>query len=170
MKTIDQAPVSGKRVLVRVDFNVPLQEGKVTDDRRIREAIPSIKHILENGGSAVLMSHLGRPKEGPEAKFSLNQTIDTLKSYVDAEVLFADDCISEQAFEMSQNLKAGQILLLENLRFYKEEKKETRHLRKSWLATATSTSTTPSARPTGLTPAPQSSPNFFPTTNTPVSS
>jgi phosphoglycerate kinase len=106
MKTIDQAPVSGKRVLVRVDFNVPLQEGKVTDDRRIREAIPSIKHILENGGSAVLMSHLGRPKDGPEAKFSLNQTIDTLKGYVDAEVLFADDCISEQAFEMSQSLKA----------------------------------------------------------------
>jgi phosphoglycerate kinase len=122
MKTIDQAPVSGKRVLVRVDFNVPLQEGKVTDDRRIREAIPSIKHILENGGSAVLMSHLGRPKDGPEAKFSLNQTIDTLKGYVDAEVLFADDCISEQAFEMSQSLKPGQILLLENLRFYKEEK------------------------------------------------
>jgi phosphoglycerate kinase len=122
MKTIDQAPVSGKRVLVRVDFNVPLQEGKVTDDRRIREAIPSIKYILENGGSAVLMSHLGRPKDGPEAKFSLNQTIDTLKGYVDAEVLFADDCISEQAFEMSQSLKPGQILLLENLRFYKEEK------------------------------------------------
>ncbi|MEM7654673.1 MAG: phosphoglycerate kinase [Bacteroidota bacterium] len=123
MQYIDQANIAGRRALIRVDFNVPLNaDFEVTDDRRIREAIPTIKHILAEGGSCVLMSHLGRPKE-QEEKFSLRHAISTLKSYVDAEVLFADDCIGEAAFEMSAGLKPGQILLLENLRYYKEEKK-----------------------------------------------
>jgi phosphoglycerate kinase len=124
MQYLDQAQVSGKRVLVRVDFNVPLNaDFEVTDDRRIREAIPSIQYILDNGGSAVLMSHLGRPKEGPEDKFSLRHAISTLKKYISAEVKFADDCVSEEAFAMSAALQPGEVLLLNNLRFYKEEKK-----------------------------------------------
>ena len=124
MKYLDEATVTNRRALIRVDFNVPLNsEFEVTDDRRIREAIPSIQHILSNGGSCVLMSHLGRPKSGPEEKFSLKHTISTLKKYVDADVHFADDCIGEDAFAKSAALKAGEILLLENLRFYGEEKK-----------------------------------------------
>ncbi len=124
MQLIDQAQLNGKRTLVRVDFNVPLDDQRnVTDDRRIRESIPTIKYILEQGGFPVLMSHLGRPKSGPEEKFSLKHTISTLKKYVDAEVLFADDCVSDEAIKMSQQLTQGQILLLENVRFYKGETK-----------------------------------------------
>ena len=124
MKSIDQASLAGRRVLMRVDFNVPQNENlEVTDDRRIREAAPSIRYILEQGGSVVLMSHLGRPKGGPEEKFSLKYAIPALKLHVDAEVLFAHDCIGEQAYGMSAALKPGQILLLENVRFYKEEEK-----------------------------------------------
>ncbi len=125
MKSIDQATIGGRRALIRVDFNVPLNANQeVTDDRRIREAVPTIKHILAEGGSVVLMSHLGRPKTGPEAKFSLRHTIPTLQSYVaGTEILFADDCIGDTAFEMSAALKPGQILMLENVRFYTEETK-----------------------------------------------
>lgn len=122
MKYIDQANVSGKRALIRVDFNVPLdKEFNVTDDRRIREAVPTIQYILNHGGSAVLMSHLGRPKDGPEDKFSLKHTISTLQKYVDAPVHFGGDCIGEEAFKMSAALKPGEVLILDNLRFYKEE-------------------------------------------------
>ncbi|MEM9935338.1 MAG: phosphoglycerate kinase [Bacteroidota bacterium] len=124
MQFIDQATLTDKRVLIRVDFNVPLDDNQeVTDDRRIREAAPTINHILENGGSVVLMSHLGRPKNGPEDKFSLRHTLDTLQKYVGVDVMFADDCIGNSALEMSRDLQAGQVLLLENVRFYQEETK-----------------------------------------------
>ncbi len=124
MQFIEQATLTEKRVLIRVDFNVPLNENQeVTDDRRIREAAPTINYILKNGGSVVLMSHLGRPKTGPEDKFSLRHTINTLQKYVNVDVMFADDCIGDSAFEMSRDLQAGQVLLLENVRFYKEETK-----------------------------------------------
>ncbi|MEM7509869.1 MAG: phosphoglycerate kinase [Bacteroidota bacterium] len=124
MQFIEQATLTDKRVLIRVDFNVPLNDTQgVTDDRRIREAAPTINYILENGGSVVLMSHLGRPKTGPEDKFSLRHTINTLQKYVNVDVMFADDCIGDSAFEMSRDLQAGQVLLLENVRFYKEETK-----------------------------------------------
>lgn len=124
MQYIDQASLAGRRALIRVDFNVPLNgEFEVTDDRRIREAIPTIQHILSTGGSCVLMSHLGRPKSGPEDKFSLKHTLSTLKSYIDAPVHFATDCIGEEAFAQSAGLKPGEVLVLENLRFYGEEKK-----------------------------------------------
>ncbi|MEM6767873.1 MAG: phosphoglycerate kinase [Bacteroidota bacterium] len=124
MQFIDQATFTDKRVLIRVDFNVPLDDNQeVTDDRRIREAAPTINHILENGGSVVLMSHLGRPKNGPEDKFSLRHTLDTLQKYVGVDVMFADDCIGNSALEMSRDLQAGQVLLLENVRFYQEETK-----------------------------------------------
>lgn len=109
---------------MRVDFNVPLNaDFEVTDDTRIRAAIPSIKKILEDGGSAILMSHLGRPKEGPEEKFSLKHVITKLSSHLGTEVKFASDCIGEETLEMKKNLKPGEVLLLENLRFYKEETK-----------------------------------------------
>jgi len=124
MKTIDQINFSGKRALIRVDFNVPLDnQFQVTDDNRIRATIPTIKKILQDGGSCVLMSHLGRPKGGPEEKYSLKHTIATTEKLLGAPVQFAADCIDEAAFRLSASLKPGQVLLLENLRFYNEEEK-----------------------------------------------
>jgi len=124
MKTVDNFNFSGKRVVMRVDFNVPLNEQfAVTDDTRIRAALPTIKKILADGGSLVLMSHLGRPKEGPTNKYSLQHIVADLTKAIGVDVKFANDCISEEAFKMSASLTAGQVLLLENLRFYKEEEK-----------------------------------------------
>ncbi|MBL0047675.1 MAG: phosphoglycerate kinase [Bacteroidetes bacterium] len=125
MKTVDNYNFSGKRALVRVDFNVPLDKATlaVTDDTRIRAAIPTIKKILKDGGSVVLMSHLGRPKEGPADKYSLKHTLETLSKLAGASVKFADDCVGESARKLASELKSGEILLLENLRFYKEEEK-----------------------------------------------
>lgn len=124
MKTIDNLNFQNKRALVRVDFNVPLNDSfEVTDDTRIRAAVPTIKKILEKGGSVILMSHLGRPKEGPTNKYSLKHVVNTIQKLTGKEVMFADDCIGEEAFAKSAALKPGQILLLENLRFYKEEEK-----------------------------------------------
>lgn len=116
---------SEKKAIVRVDFNVPLNDKQeVTDDTRIRGALKTIKKILDDGGSAVLMSHLGRPKEGPEEKFSLKHVIPRLSELTGKDVKFADDCISDEAIEMKNALKPGEILLLENLRFYKQENKD----------------------------------------------
>lgn len=124
MRTIDDLNFKGKRALIRVDFNVPLDEHhNVSDDNRIRATIPTIKKILGDGGSCVLMSHLGRPKAGPEEKFSLKHTVSRTKELLGTDVLFASDCIGDEAFKMSGALKPGQVLLLENLRFYKEEEK-----------------------------------------------
>lgn len=125
MATMQTYDFKGKRALIRVDFNVPLDKETftVTDDTRIRAALPTIKHILANGGSVVLMSHLGRPKEGPEDKYSLKHILTHTSQLLGTEVKFAQDCISDDAFSMSSNLKAGEVLLLENLRFYKEEEK-----------------------------------------------
>lgn len=116
---------SGKKVLIRVDFNVPLDKEtlEITDDKRIRAALPTMKHILEKGGSLIVMSHLGRPKEGPEDKYSLRHITKRIEELTGTKVLFANDCIGEQAVEMSRDLKAGEILVLENVRFYKEETK-----------------------------------------------
>ncbi len=124
MRTVDDFNFKGKKAIIRVDFNVPLNDNfEITDDTRIRAAIPTIKKILNDGGAAILMSHLGRPKNGPEEKFSLKHLINDLEEKLGTEVLFADDCIGEQAVELAANLKPGQVLLLENLRFYKEETK-----------------------------------------------
>jgi phosphoglycerate kinase len=124
MKTIDNLNFTGKRALVRVDFNVPLNEAfEVTDDTRIKAAVPTIKKIIEKGGSVVLMSHLGRPNDGPSDKYSLRHIIGVVSQLAGAEVIFADDCVSDQAFSKSASLKPGQVLLLENLRFYKQEEK-----------------------------------------------
>jgi len=122
--TVDNYNFAGKKAIMRVDFNVPLNaDFEVTDDNRIRAAIPSIKKILSDGGAAILMSHLGRPKEGPEEKFSLKHVISTLSGHLGIDVKFAPDCIGEETLEMKKSLKPGEVLLLENLRFYKEETK-----------------------------------------------
>ncbi len=115
---------SGKKVLVRVDFNVPLnQQFEITDDTRIRAAVPTIKHILEGKGSVILMSHFGRPKEGPAEKYSLKHLITHLQQLLGVPVTFASDCIGKEAEEKAAALKGGDVLLLENLRFHKEEEK-----------------------------------------------
>ena len=114
-----------QKALVRVDFNVPLDKDfNITDDTRMRAAVPTIKKILNDGGSVILMSHLGRPKDGPDKKFSLKHLLPHLKELLgDDNVLFANDCIGDEAIKKSEELKPGEVLLLENLRFYKEEEK-----------------------------------------------
>ena len=124
MKTADNFNFSNKKTLIRVDFNVPLDEKfNITDDTRIRAAIPTIKKILKDEGSVILMSHLGRPKGAYEEKYSLKHIVKSLSELLGAEVKFADDCIGESAKKLSAELKPGEALLLENLRFYKEEEK-----------------------------------------------
>ena len=122
MKTVDSYNFSGKRALIRVDFNVPLSDTlEITDDSRITAALPTITKILNDGGSVVLMSHLGRPKSGPENKFSLIHLVPHLEKLTKAYVEFSNDCIGEQAIAKSKNLERGSIHLLENLRFHGEE-------------------------------------------------
>ena len=129
MFAIDNYNFEGKRAIIRVDFNVPLNaEGKVTDDTRIRAAIPTIKKVLAGGGSVILMSHLGRPKKNPDAKFSLEQIIYAIEERLGQKVMFAGDCMGEKAAEMAANLKPGEVMLLENLRFYAEEEGKPRGL------------------------------------------
>src|SRR5687768_11970028 len=154
-KTVADIDVKGKRVLMRVDFNVPLEDGRITDDRRIVQAMPTIKSVIERGGRVILMSHLGRPKGGPEAKYSLKPVADRLTQLVNeckavphphgegrnvtdlhimkdpdekcadthSRVLFADDCIGAEVQKLAGDLRDGDVLLLENLRFHKEEEK-----------------------------------------------
>ncbi len=125
MPTLSQHNFKGQKALIRVDFNVPLNDKfEITDDTRMKAAIPTIKKILGDGGSVILMSHLGRPKDGPTDKYSLKHLIKHLSQLLGGvNVLFADDCIGQSAKDMSANLKPGEVLLLENLRFYKEEEK-----------------------------------------------
>eukprot|EP01118_Nematostelium_gracile_P017882 TRINITY_DN777_c0_g4_i1.p1 TRINITY_DN777_c0_g4~~TRINITY_DN777_c0_g4_i1.p1 ORF type:complete len:398 (+),score=86.09 TRINITY_DN777_c0_g4_i1:94-1287(+) len=124
MNTVDQCNFKDKKALVRVDFNVPLdKEYNITDDKRMRAAIPTISKIIKDGGAVILMSHLGRPKSGPEEKYSLKHILGDLSRMLDIEVKFADDCVGKEAVDKAANLMPGQVLLLENLRFYKEEEK-----------------------------------------------
>lgn len=114
----------GEKALIRVDFNVPLDDKfNVTDDTRMTAAVPTIQKILKDGGSVILMSHLGRPKDGPTDKYSLKHLISPLEKLLNTKVLFANDCIGEEAIKKAKELKEGEVLLLENLRFYKEEEK-----------------------------------------------
>lgn len=131
MKTIEAANFQGKRVLIRVDFNVPLNnEFEITDDNRIQGALPTIKKLLNDGASVILMSHLGRPKEGPTEKYSLKHLIPTLSDVLKTSVQFASDCVGEEAKSKASQLSAGEVLLLENLRFHKEEEKGDRDFAK----------------------------------------
>ena len=124
MQTVSNFNFAGKKALVRVDFNVPLNERfEITDDTRIKATIPTIQKIIADGGSVILMSHLGRPKDGPTEKYSLKHLVTPLSLVFGVKVKFATDCIGEDAVALAANLQAGEILLLENLRFYKEEEK-----------------------------------------------
>jgi phosphoglycerate kinase len=131
MKTIDNFNFAGHTALIRVDFNVPLdKQFNITDDSRIKGSVPTLTKILNDGGNAVLMSHLGRPLKKlkddgsvDRQKFSLNHVVKRLSELLSREIKFADDCLSDQSFELSRKLKTGEVLLLENLRFYKEEEK-----------------------------------------------
>lgn len=124
MSKFSQYNFAGQKALVRVDFNVPLNATfEITDDTRIKATVPTIKKILADGGSVILMSHLGRPKEGPAEKYSLKHLVTHLTQLLGAPVAFANDCIGEEAKQKAASLQPGQILLLENLRFYKEEEK-----------------------------------------------
>jgi phosphoglycerate kinase len=124
MKTIDQINFLGKKALIRVDFNVPLDKDyNITDDNRMTAALPTIKKILTDGGEVILMSHLGRPKNGPTEEYSLKHLVPHLSDLLGQQVEFADDCIGEQAITKAKELEKGEVLLLENLRFYKEEEK-----------------------------------------------
>jgi phosphoglycerate kinase len=130
MSKFSQHNFNNEKALIRVDFNVPIKDGKITDDTRISAALKTIKKVLNDGGSVILMSHWGRPikdmEKKPELKkedFSLSRIVDHLSKVLNTEVLFAEDCISEDAAEKAKNLKPGQVLLLENLRYHKEEEK-----------------------------------------------
>jgi phosphoglycerate kinase len=122
MKNIDNFDFTSKKALIRVDFNVPLDvDLNVTDNTRIKAAVPTIKKVLAGGGSVILMSHLGRPKSGFEAKFSLSSIVDEVSKLVGCKVKFAKDCIGSETQKMAEELNPGEVLLLENLRFYKHE-------------------------------------------------
>ena len=123
MKSIRDLDFSNKRALIRVDFNVPINSsGKITDDTRIRAALPTIKKVLDGNGSVVLMSHLGRPENGPEEKFSLIQLVEHLSELLSTKVQFCNDCIGTETVNKTSSLSSGSVVLLENLRFHKEEK------------------------------------------------
>lgn len=122
MKSIRDVNFKDKRVLIRVDFNVPVdQNRRITDDTRIRESLPTIRLVLEKGGSIILMSHLGRPKGGFESEYSLAPVVPILSGYLGKKIIFNTDLFGEKTIETAKNLQAGEIMLMENLRFYKEE-------------------------------------------------
>jgi phosphoglycerate kinase len=122
-KTIRDIDVKGKRVLVRVDYNVPIKDGTVGDDTRIRAAMPTLQYLLDHGAAVILCSHLGRPKEGPDPKFSLKPVAAHLSKLLGKPVAFAEDCIGPTAEAAAKALKPGEVLLLENTRFHPEEEK-----------------------------------------------
>jgi phosphoglycerate kinase len=120
-KTLRDLEVQGKRVLVRVDFNVPMQDGQITDDRRIRESLPTIQYLLERGAKVILMSHLGRPKGKPDPQYSLRPVAERLSELLGRPVRFLEDCVGEAVEQAVQAMVPGEVVLLENLRFHPEE-------------------------------------------------
>ena len=122
-KTVKDIELKGKRVFMRVDFNVPMQDGKVTDDKRIRAALPTIKYVLDQGASLLLASHLGRPKGGPDPEFSLRPAAEVLSSLLGIPVKMAPDCVGREVEAMAQALKPGEVIMLENTRFHPGEEK-----------------------------------------------
>jgi phosphoglycerate kinase len=122
-KTVRDIDLKNKRVLMRVDFNVPMAEGKVSDDKRIRASLPTIQYVLEQGASLILMSHLGRPKGGPDPEFSLKAAAEALAALLGRPVAMAPDCVGPEVEKLARGLKPGDVLMLENVRFHKEEEK-----------------------------------------------
>jgi len=121
--TINELDLRGKRVFIRVDFNVPLKDGVVTDDTRVRETLPTLRLAIQKGGRLVLASHLGRPKGGPDPKYSLAPVAKKLQDLLERNVEFANDCVGADAEGKSKALGEGGVLLLENVRFHAEEEK-----------------------------------------------
>ena len=135
-KTVRDIDLKGQRVLMRVDFNVPMQEGKVTDDKRIRASLPTIKYVLEQGASLILMSHLGRPKGGPDPAFSLRPAAEVLSSQLGIPVKMAADTVGAEVEAMAKELNPGEVLMLENTRFHAGEEKNDLELAKQMAALA----------------------------------
>jgi phosphoglycerate kinase len=135
-KTVKDIDVKGKRVLVRVDYNVPIKEGKVNDDTRIRAAMPTLKYLLDNEAAVILFSHLGRPKGGPDPKYSMRPVVEHLSSLLGKPVAFAEDCVGPATEAAAKALKPGEVLLLENTRFHPEEEKNDLELAKQMAALA----------------------------------
>jgi len=135
-KTVKDIDLKGKRVFMRVDFNVPMADGKVTDDKRIKAALPTIKYVLEQGASLLLASHLGRPKGGPDPEFSLRAASEVLTTLLGTPVKMASDCVGPEVEAMAKELKPGEVLMLENTRFHKGEEKNDLELAKQMAALA----------------------------------
>ena len=135
-KTVTDIDVKGKRVLVRVDYNVPIKDGKVTDDTRILAAMPTLNYLLDHGAAVILCSHLGRPKGGPDPKYSLTPVADYLSGLLGKRVAFAEDCIGPKAEAAAKALKPGDVLLLENTRFHPEEEKNNPEMARQMAALA----------------------------------
>lgn len=135
-KTVKDIDLKGKRVFMRVDFNVPMADGKVTDDKRIKAALPTIKYVLEQGASLLLASHLGRPKGGPDPEFSLKAASEVLAGHLGIPVKMAPDCVGPEVEAMAKDLKPGEVLMLENTRFHKGEEKNDLDLAKQMAALA----------------------------------
>lgn len=135
-KTVKDIDLKGKRVFMRVDFNVPMQDGKVTDDKRIRAALPTINYVLEQGASLLLASHLGRPKGGPDPEFSLRAASEVLASLLARPVKMAPDCVGSEVEAMAKELKPGEVIMLENTRFHAGEEKNDPELAKQMAALA----------------------------------
>jgi phosphoglycerate kinase len=133
-KTVKDIDLKGKRVLMRVDFNVPMADGKVTDDKRIKAALPTIQYVLEQGASLLLMSHLGRPKGGPDPEFSLKAASDALAALLGRPVIMASDCVGAEVEATAKSLKPGDVVMLENTRFHKGEEKNDLDLAKQMAA------------------------------------
>jgi phosphoglycerate kinase len=133
-KTVKDIDLKGKRVIMRVDFNVPMADGKVTDDKRIKAALPTINYVLEQGASLILMSHLGRPKGGPDAEFSLRAASEALSTLLGKPVQMAPDCVGAEVEKMAQEMKPGDVMMLENTRFHKGEEKNDLELAKQMAA------------------------------------
>ena len=135
-KTVKDIDLKGKRVFMRVDFNVPMAAGKVTDDKRIKAALPTIKYVLEQGASLLLASHLGRPKGGPDPEFSLKAAAEVLSGLLGVPVKMAPDCVGPEVEAMAKDLKSGEVLMLENTRFHKGEEKNDLDLARQMAALA----------------------------------
>jgi phosphoglycerate kinase len=135
-KTVKDIDLKGKRVIMRVDFNVPMADGKVTDDKRIKASLPTIQYVLDQGASLILMSHLGRPKGGPDPEFSLKAAVEVLSGLLGRSVQMAPDCVGPEVEKMAKALKPGEVLMLENTRFHKGEEKNDLELAKQMASLA----------------------------------
>jgi phosphoglycerate kinase len=135
-KTVKDIDLTGKRVLMRVDFNVPMQDGKVSDDKRIRAALPTIQYVLDSGASLILMSHLGRPKGVSDPTFSLRPASEALSTLIERPVKMAPDCVGPKVEAMAKELQPGEVLMLENTRFHAGEEKNDLELAKQMAALA----------------------------------